>query len=211
MRDRFSEFQSLGQEFRSLEYKGPAKFPLIAPQLTRTMLALSNTRDGGSIIIGMTERSDGSGYDKQGLSREELETYDPEVVRDHVARYAEPYCEFDLKNEERDGKVYVWFVVAEFRELPVLCRREWHDPQNPGGPPYLKRGALYVRPLAGRPRTVEVATAEDMREILELAHLKRVRRFVQEAVQAGLLVIPSTPQQVQDAEAFRQQRADFDT
>lgn len=69
-------------------------------------------------------------------------------------------------------------LLAKFEKL--LC------PDN-----ILRRGALYVRPLAGVIRSVEVPTAGDMDEIVELATEKRLRAFLQRSQRAGLSVVPT--------------------
>jgi hypothetical protein len=210
MPDEFVDLLNLGDEMRSLEYKAAARFDQISRILTKAILGMSNMRDGGSIIIGLSERDDRTGFDRVGLTQDEVATYQPDNVKDMVDRYADPSCEFQVQQKEHEEITYIWLVVAEFREEPVLCKREWHDPDNPGTPPFLKRGALYTRALGGRPRTVEVSTVEEMREILRIAHLKKVRGFIEEATAAGLIIPAAPEERPTDAEAFVRQRGDLE-
>lgn len=210
MPDEFLDLLNLGDEMRSLDYKAPARFDEISRILTKAILGMSNMRDGGNIIIGLAERDDRTGFDRVGLTQDQVASYQPDNVKDMVNTYAEPSCEFQVQQREHEGITYIWIVVQEFREDPVLCKREWHDPNNPGGVPFLKRGALYTRALGGRPRTVEVSTVEEMREILRIAHLKKLRGFIEEATAAGLIIPAAREERPIDAEAFLRQRGDLE-
>jgi hypothetical protein len=64
-----------------------------------------------------------------------------------------------------------------FDEIPVVCRR------NGVG---LRQGAVYTRSYR-MPETCEVPSQTEMREIIEMATDKGVRRFLERSRRAGLL------------------------
>ena len=69
----------------------------------------------------------------------------------------------------------------------------------------LRRGACYVR-SRHKPETSEIPSEEEMRELLELAIDKGVRKFVTRAQKAGLFPTdPSTPARPSDETLFEKQ------
>jgi hypothetical protein len=71
--------------------------------------------------------------------------------------------------------------VSEFEEWPILCSGEFQGQGRDQG--VLRRGALYLR---GRRsiETAEIPSLEELRELLELATEKRLRRFLATAQRA---------------------------
>jgi hypothetical protein len=82
------------------------------------------------------------------------------------------------------GVQVVVIDVEEFRDIPHFCRKDY--------PGLLRRGALYVRPR-GKPETVEVSGPTELREVVELATEKQVRRFLRTARAGGIEIGASAP------------------
>lgn len=125
-------------------------------KVVRAALGLSNRQDGGFILLGVDEDDEGNPV-PVGVSPEAGWSYDNSA--DLFSEYADPRIRFEIDHHESDDRAFIVFRIIEFDELPVLCKRDGPD---------LRRGACYVRPR-GRAQTVEVATHEDMRELIDLA------------------------------------------
>ncbi len=71
----------------------------------------------------------------------------------------------------------------------------------------LRNGALYVRPRKV-PETSEVASAVEMREVLDLATQKALRAYVETAQRAGVAlgVVETAPAQPESDERYRSER-----
>jgi predicted HTH transcriptional regulator len=162
---------------------------------------MANTRDGGYVIIGVDE--DGSGIVPTGLSDEDAATWTFEALTAGVAEYADPHVELDLRIVVHDEKRFGMVRVEEFAEVPVLCRKTYHN----AGAIVLREGACYVRPRR-RIETSEIATFSEMRDLLDLAIEKSTRRFVERAYRAGLLISLGAAPPTND-DRFRQQREGF--
>lgn len=119
--------------------------------------------------------------DPVGLSDDDLRTWTFDALSDVVSRYAEPSIDFDLRTASVGGRQFIVIRVAEFAEVPTLCRRDYND----GDQVILREGACYVRPRR-KPETIEVATYADMRDLIDLATEKGIRRFLSSAQRAGL-------------------------
>lgn len=191
----FSQPIIIGREERNLEYKQSTLWSReFAARLTKTILSMSNIRDGGSIIIGMKRQTNDS-YLPKGMEPEHLDSYIADDVARFVNEYADPYAHFTLTKEEcDDNRSYVWIQVQEFEETPVICRKSYAN--------ILGVGKLYVR-TRRVPESSEVPSSAEMREILDMATEKRIRAFVRQANRAGITL--STPTLNTDKQAFDDQ------
>jgi hypothetical protein len=94
-----------------------------------------------------------------------------------MSEYSDPPLVFDLAELVlSSGANVVLMEVQEFVDVPHLCSRQFDDA--------LRKGALYVR-SRGVAETVEVSDTVQMREVVELATQKDLRRFVETARGAG--------------------------
>ncbi len=78
----------------------------------------------------------------------------------------------------------------------------------PGFGIILREGARYVR-RRGKPETSEIPTQSEMRELLDLAIEKGVRRFIARARAVGLVLGGSEPPR--DEERFAEQLRELET
>lgn len=167
-----------GREERSLEYKCSLdwKQPECKGKLTKAILALANIRDGGAIVIGVEQQ--GEAFVSTGMSQPDYESFKQDDVAEWVNGHADPFAEITVSRLTHNGKSFVVIQVAEFSEIPVVCK------QN--GPSNLRRGAIYTR-ARRKIETVEVPTQAEMRELLEIAVDKGVRKLMERFHRAGLL------------------------
>jgi predicted HTH transcriptional regulator len=196
--DEFEASLRLGYEQRGVEFKGPGSLgdSHFAAKATRAVLAMANRRGGGTLIIGVEDKK--TALNAVGLSDSQLESWKHDDVADKLATYADPYVSFDLEYFEFEDRRFVIVRVHEFEEIPVLCKKQFD--------PVLRKGACYVRSM-NKPESVQVGTQEDMRELIELATEKRLRRFIAQARAAGLDV--SGGSAVTDGGLFDRQLEDF--
>ena len=196
---QFREILALGHELSGVEFKGPGLRTdrALFAQVARAALGMSNRRDGGLIVIGVDQEKSGAPL-PLGLADSQLTTWDYDSVADSLDEYADPNVVFELRRISLDGMDFIIIEVAEFADIPVLCSRSYDD--------VLRRGACYVRPRR-KPETTEVASQEDMRDLLDIATEKRLRKFVRQAASAGLLLTSgSVPD---DKDRFDDQVAGF--
>lgn len=168
--DELRELLEAGEETPRREYKQSQPFtdPGFQATLIRSILAMSNVRDGGYIIIGVEER--GNQYVLTGMRPEDFSTYDRDIMKDKVGEYADPYVDFSIDTGIYQGKTFVVITVREFGEIPVICKKDGRD---------LVRGTIYTRTRTRRPESARVSTHADMREIIELAVDKGMRKLQQ--------------------------------
>jgi len=145
---------------------------------------MGNLRDGGIIIVGVSEDDDR--WTLTGISNLDLIGYDPDEMMDQINAYVSPYVDVDIVSVEHEKNIFLAIRAREFAELPLVCKK--NGPNNSD----LVEGAVYVRPAAGRPRTTRITKAEEMRDLLELAAEKRARQMLETGRRIGQVDMQTT-------------------
>ena len=197
--DEFAQILERGHETPGLEFKGPGsrKDKDFFAKVVRAALAMTNRRNGGQIVIGVGE--DGDRLAPDGLSDKELTTWNHDDVTGAMSAYADPYVSASVEQLTHLDKNYAIIRIDEFEEVPVLCKREY--------PSILRDGACYVR-RRGRIESSEIPNQAEMRDLVELATEKALRRFLRTASRAGLEIRVAAP--VGDPERYDSELGDFD-
>lgn len=152
-----------GAETPQVDFK--QSMPWNARSFAKDVLAMSNTIDGGRIIVGVKEEPKGV-FAREGILPEHKSTYQVDIMKDQLAKYADPFIELtvsfpkDLKDIE-----YCIVRIEPFREVPVICR----VPDRDHG---LIVGGIYHRNRNRRAESALVSNSYDMRDIVERAMLK---------------------------------------
>ncbi|HEV2457376.1 MAG TPA: ATP-binding protein [Ktedonobacterales bacterium] len=200
--EQLADLLALPHEQSHVEYKSPARFkyqPLTA-RVVRAALGMANRRDGGMVIVGI-EESQGQ-INPKGLSPQQLATWVHDHIADEFRRYAGPSIRFEQVIRQYNGNPFVVLTIHEFDDVPVICQKQY---QHPGDKqPILRKGAIYVRPR-GKPESVEVCTVEDMRDLVDLAADKLLRKHVARNLDAGWPAPGMST--ARDADAFAQELA----
>jgi predicted HTH transcriptional regulator len=181
------EIFAAGHEVSGVEFKapGPRADAYLFASVTRAVLAMANRADGGLVIVGVQEGANGAPQ-PAGLSTPDLQTWNHDDVAAGLAPAADPFVTVQLEPSVYRGVSLLVIRVLEFETLPVICRRQFLDPRN-AARQVLRDGAVYVR-TRRKPETSEIPSQTEMRELLDLAIQKGVRRFVQLAIAGGLQI-----------------------
>jgi predicted HTH transcriptional regulator len=167
--------------------------------ITKAILAMSNTRNGGNIFIGIKETEEKRFLD-EGMTESDYNSFNPDHVKDYISRYADPPARIDLQKVNFSEKNFIIINVPEFEEYPVICKKAY----DLGGKIMLENGAICVRTVAGKPQSSKVISHVDMREIINLSTEKRIKEI------SRLLDIAISPSQEEvDESKFEEQINDF--
>jgi len=185
-----------GRESRHLEYKQSMSWDGDArAKITKTILAMSNLRDGGTIVLGEEQRQDDT-FDPIGIDPSDAATFNSDNVLAFANEYADPYVELYLRRLELNGKTFVVIQVKEFEEIPVICKKDYGD--------ILHRGKIYERSRR-KWESSEIASQSEMRELIEMTVEKRIRYLAR----VGLLPAPAVSSAPADEELFEKQIEDL--
>jgi len=177
LRERVRTALQLGVESPAVEFKAGVSWDTLRISIIKTVLAMSNLQYGGLIIVGRPESSNS----QDGINPAELATFDLDVMRDQFDSFASPRAVVSIARVKIGTHTYVVIDVAEFEEDIVICKKD----QLPELA--LKKGTVYIRPFHGRPRSVPVSNAEEMRSVIELAVDKSEQRFGGRAKRRGFV------------------------
>ncbi len=174
---QFDDILSLRYESRGVEFKGPgpASDNHLFARVARGMMGIANRRDGGFLIVGVAD-IDGV-PNPVGLSDDDLDTWKYDDIASKLAEYTDPSVSFESEIHESQRRKYVLLYIEEFREVPILCKKDYPD--------VLRKGACYVRSFR-KAETAEIPTQEDMRALIELATTKGIRRYLIQSRNAGV-------------------------
>jgi predicted HTH transcriptional regulator len=162
--DELEQLLEATTETQTLEFKRACDWDVRS--FAKDILAMSNVRDGGHIVVGIADVS----LSRQGITTTQKETYKQDEMRDHMSVYADPHVNFIVMfPKDRDGKEYVVIKVFQFDTQPVISRKD--------GPDNICAGRLYYRNRNRRPESAPVSNSTDMREIIDLAAVIMMKRY----------------------------------
>ena len=179
-------FLVLGREQRNFEVKGKGTADgHLLMKVLRAAISMGNQAGGGYVCIGIA--NDQIAKMLPGLDPPDVAGWiDHDTLAAKLSNYADPPLNFDVQAQGlSNGVTVVIMEVHEFLDLPHLCKKAFDS--------VLREGALYVRPRK-KVESSEVSTSVDMRDIIELATQKSVRRFVATAEGAGISISGSGQQ-----------------
>lgn len=159
---------------------------------------MSNLPDGGYVIIGV-EKDGNESYVPTGMTEAEAGTYEYDKVLETCNLFADPYVSIEIKILQYDTKKLVAIHVFEFVEMPVICKRSSYDG-------ILESGRIYVRPFR-KPESSSNITSNELREIIELASKKAMKKHLESITYAGISIAGTALEG--NRSLFRKERGNF--
>lgn len=161
--DDLEALLSGAQETPQLDFKAPMEWNVRT--FAKDILAMANNQDGGAIVIGV----DDGAFTRRGTTAEQIASYNIDAMRDQMGEYADPFVQFSVSfPQDAQQLIYVVIEVSTFEDLPVICRKDGHD---------TARGSIYCRSKTQKPQSARVSNSTDMRDILDLAVARRMRKL----------------------------------
>jgi len=186
-------------EDRRREFKCSAPWEDLKWKVARAALAMANIRDGGLVIVGVQD--DGAGCVATGMTEDHLRTFDDDEIKSFINRHADPYVNCSIHRTIVDGKRFLVIEVSEFDDLPVVCKRSANDAKNRA---ILQNGGIYTRSYQ-KPESCLVQSQTEMRELVDIAVERGIRRFLSLVDRSNLSVHPNPS----DMDRFDEERAEF--
>jgi predicted HTH transcriptional regulator len=157
-------------------------------KIAKAMMAMSNLRNGGVIVVGMKEVNKNL-WEPETMTEEQWKSFNHDDIAQWVNDYAVPAVQFTVEPYESGKDRFVVIQVREFNQSPTICRK-----QRISGGEDLKAGAIYYRSNR-KNESALVSSEEDMRELVRLAIDKGVTQEINRMHELGLVVATSIPQQ----------------
>lgn len=154
--------EDLNLEFKDgFDYK--KDFP--RERLIRAILAMSNTRSGGDIIIGIKEvnrRIKFSGLKEKHLSEMKEKEED---LKSKVESFSNQPIGYKILEGSMDNKSFIIIRVPEFDRYLSICRKSGTEHKN--GSRILERGSIYIRALKDKPSSVKIVDPADVQDLID--------------------------------------------
>jgi predicted HTH transcriptional regulator len=173
--DKIVTALGLCQESHRVDFKESAPWVSLRDNLVKTILGMGNLRDGGIVVVGVSERD--ANWEITGITEEHLQSYDVDDMLGYFGSFISPFAEIDVVQALYNDQNFLAIQIHEFQELPLVCRSNGPDPNHAG----LHAGGVYIRPMGGVPRTTRVVDAQEMHNLLDLAAEKRARNLIRRA------------------------------
>jgi hypothetical protein len=193
-------------ETKNLDYKETTDWSGVMDEkleLVKDVLAMANTQDGGSILIGIRD----SDFELVGMSDSAWRSFDQTKVNDLIQRYAGRGLACQVYKYVIDGKRAVCIDVREFERDLVICEADANSSKT--GKTILAKGTVYMRTL--KATSEPVRSTEDMRELLARALLKKgdeLLRTIEQLI-SGKPPAPSDESQRRYTQEANQANTDF--
>jgi len=181
--DELEEILEGGTETQTIEFKAACDWS--TEIFAKHILAMSNVRDGGYIIVGVDEGA-GDAYVRQSLSSTQRDSFKIDEMRDQMTQHADPHVNFTVSFlTDNQGNQYSVIRVLPFDEVPVICRKDSTK---------TKKGIIYYRNRDRRAESAPVSNSSDMREIIMDATVK----MMQKLKERGFVVVPADKQKLDE-------------
>lgn len=168
--ERIRELVRLGNENRNLDYKGAFSWQGASNdekcEIVKDVLAFSNTRDGGMILIGVNDKTGVF----EGLTEEQFASFDQTKFNSFVHKYTDPRHTSNVHRVVVDQQRVVAIDIPEFADVPTLCARDANSSVSQNRL-ILRRAALYMR--TDRATSEMIDDADAMRELLNRGLMRR--------------------------------------
>lgn len=139
-------------------------------KLIRAILAMSNTRNGGYIVIGVKEKTDKI-LDFSGLEESHLFLFKSKLedLKAKVESFSSSPVSYEVGVGKYKGKDFILIAVVEFYLNPLICRKNGEHKDK-----LLEEGAIYIRTLKDKPSSIKLTNPVDIQDFLERALNKHI-------------------------------------
>lgn len=181
-KDEFQLQLDYPSETRDIEYKENLAWSgkQAKAKITRAVIALSNLRDGGWLIVGKKQNPDGT-FTKQGVDEDTCTSYNPDNIKDYLLSHIEPPVYVEVFREEFDGKKFVGIKVEGIRDYRHVCTKNESYKKKV----ILESGVAYVR-SHGKDGNVKAIKYHELKELGDIEADIQLRRFTDQLKAAGL-------------------------
>lgn len=154
-------------ETPNIELKGPMAFEGDhRVELTKDIIAMANTRDGGAIIIGVTDRPSRI---IQGLTSAQLNSFDPTKICNFIKNKASPVPKIHaFQVIMPEGVTLLVLEVPEFDDQPIVCTNVGQTSANHL---VFKEGDLLSRTIGSE--SAPIKGERELRHLLGIAIRKK--------------------------------------
>lgn len=173
-------FSDLTTERRNVEFKQSIDWNNTNSKsmIAKSVLAFSNTRDGGYLVIGVNKV--GNNYVPVGMTPAHLLSFDNfDDIQQWINARAEPPVTIERTVYTDSGMNFFIIKVHEFDRYPIVCTQ--------GAGHILHKGVLYVRTKV-MPQSAPIDNQTNLHEIVDMIITKHSEEFAKRLSQVNALL-----------------------
>ncbi|WP_215115399.1 helix-turn-helix domain-containing protein [Exiguobacterium sp. s80] len=193
MYETILELLNVGGETRNIEFKKSYDWadPKHKAKIVKCILSMSNTKDGGYLVLGIDDNKTLQEEKLCGMDLEHYKkiNYDDVVVQ--VNKFADPPISFQMHPVEEKGTNFWLFRIPEFEEIPIICKKN--------GDENLTEGAIFSRSKS-KPESAIIRSQSEMRELINTAINKGIKEFYTRVRDSGLQITDDNSSSKYEAE-----------
>lgn len=172
------------RETQQVEYKaGDVLKDSERHKLRLAALAMSNTQDGGYIVIGVEKQQDKS-YKAQGVSSDILKSFDPEDLQITLSKCGSPSLQVSVELKQHEANTYVLIAVEPSRGKPTICLDKKGSEDNQS----IRQGVIYYRTTGPESKAISAADWDELWS--RFASQERVKGVQEHLEATGRQAIP---------------------
>lgn len=158
-------------ESDKIDAKGPMEWDngLGSAGLAKDIAAFANSKDGGVIVVGKSEGSNGV-FILDGVSEQQASTFETTKVATWINNRFSPPIGLSCHGHTYEGRKFIIIAIDEFSDVPHLCTKSYQDPHNSKNL-LLKEKTIYVR--TANAESSPLGSIEELRALIGLATAKR--------------------------------------
>ena len=182
-------FQNL-EERRDIEFKQAINWNTsdgVKACITKDMMAFSNIKTGGYLVIGVRQNSNHS-FTPVGITLEVYDSHNLDSVLPYINSKAEPPVNVELRKFVRDGMRFVIYKIYPFENYPVFCKNEDNASTQ------LHRGVIYTR-TTRMYESAPIQNQTEMNEIKEMILDRSIEEYTRRTQQMSRVNTTSDEQQ----------------
>lgn len=163
--------ESLNLEFKSAFNFGGKEIKEVwmREEVIRSILAMSNTRDGGTIVIGIKENADNT-FEFTGIPNTDLLSFQREDdFKAKIESFSALPVDYELGIAQSGEEKFIIIIVPEYSRFPAICKKT-----SANGEKNLEEGAIYIRALKDKPSSIKMSNPVDILDFLERAADKQI-------------------------------------
>jgi predicted HTH transcriptional regulator len=171
-----------GIETRTIEFKSALHFDILKYKITKCAQGMSNNRDGGVIVVGINEPTQGQ-FEFVGLTDELLADFGRDRLYTFINSFASPAIEHRRLEVVVDSRTFLGLIVPPLGRTPTICKND--TPQTvTDSRDVTRRGDIFIRP-AHSISTERVSSAADLEPILNACANIRAAEIVRILTESG--------------------------
>jgi len=140
-------------------------------KLIRAILAMSNTKSGGFVIVGI---KDNKPFDFVGVTAEHLNKFVTKIeeLKAKVESFANFQADYEIGIGTYRKKRYLIFDIREFYLNPIICRKNGEHKDK-----ILEEGAIYIRTLKDKPSSIKLINPVDVQDFMTRGMDKQITNY----------------------------------